>query len=1074
VVDQILINNLMLPAATAGSGTSTSTATILDTAYGCASNPALAVNSTTTEFSAAVGGTCSTTSGVFTIGSASSATTISAAGFPVTVTFAPQLGGTRAATLMVTDTVNGGFGDLAVSGYGNATAQTINFTPPTTPAVKGQQVQLTASATSGLPITFSVDASSTATGSISNATTSAKGVTTATLTLTATGTLVVDADQPGGIMGSVIYVPASEVQQSITVNAPATSGYSVGETFISSTVTQIGTISFNGVGSGWDPSQSPLSGSFVIGADGSVILGGGYSGSNVLQIVPSTQAETALSTAQSNVTATGMDNNSSIFFAAYGWNYTIYKIPFNATSKSYTPITSAPSAVCKGAALDTAACVLPTNSVGGVTAFAFDASNNMIYATSTVGTTINSIVLCSQACQYGSTPAVTLYSDGATTLGGLTVDPWGNIFFVDGSNAGSGVSSLKELPVSTSTATGYAAAPVTLLTYTNAQAWNNSLSGLASDAFGTIYFATNADGIFALPNSLSSGPSLSGIVQVSTLGGKAIAIDPQGNLYQIPYNNGDVVDQILIDNITLPTNTVLLPATTSSATLLGSGASCSGLNATFSASTADFSGAASGCSTSSGTFTLKGGSSATTLSAVNVPLTVSFAPITGGTRNATLSVFNGSSTPVGSIALTGKAIAAPVVATPQFSLAGGSYQGVQQVSITDSTAGATIYYTTDGSAPWTGTAAGATAKVFSSSSTPINIGTGSTTINAIAVESLYMPSAVATATYVVTEQTLPTPTFSVAAGNYATTQSVKLSDANTAASIYYTLDGSTPTAKSTLYSGAISVTTSTTINAIAIENGFINSAVATATYTFPTTAPTFSVAAGTVEPNTPLQLADAMMGAVIYYTTDGSTPTSQSAVYTGALTIAASETVKAIAIAPNFYASAVVSEAFYVPPPVFTIALGASSMNVSGNLASTSVTVTSLHLFNAKVTFSCSGLPSGASCIFNPSTLTPAADSTATTSVSITLAALSAANHPPSNPFFPGATLAVAFCLLGWKKRRSLQWALLLAIGAIGLSCFTACGGSSAAVPAAQNSTITITGTSGTITSTATLALTQQ
>uniref|UniRef100_UPI001892271F chitobiase/beta-hexosaminidase C-terminal domain-containing protein n=1 Tax=Catenulispora rubra TaxID=280293 RepID=UPI001892271F len=58
-----------------------------------------------------------------------------------------------------------------------------------------------------------------------------------------------------------------------------------------------------------------------------------------------------------------------------------------------------------------------------------------------------------------------------------------------------------------------------------------------------------------------------------------------------------------------------------------------------------------------------------------------------------------------------------------------------------------------------------------------------------------------------------------------------ISDSTSGASIRYTLDGSTPTASSTLYSGPISVTATTTIKAIAIASGVTNSAVASATYT---------------------------------------------------------------------------------------------------------------------------------------------------------------------------------------------------------------------------------------------------
>ena len=79
--------------------------------------------------------------------------------------------------------------------------------------------------------------------------------------------------------------------------------------------------------------------------------------------------------------------------------------------------------------------------------------------------------------------------------------------------------------------------------------------------------------------------------------------------------------------------------------------------------------------------------------------------------------------------------------------------------------------------------------------------------------------------------TCATPTFSPAAGTYTSAQNVTISTTTTGASIYYTKDGSTPTASSTPYTGAIAVSSTTTIKAIAVKEGNDDSDVATATYT---------------------------------------------------------------------------------------------------------------------------------------------------------------------------------------------------------------------------------------------------
>jgi hypothetical protein len=83
------------------------------------------------------------------------------------------------------------------------------------------------------------------------------------------------------------------------------------------------------------------------------------------------------------------------------------------------------------------------------------------------------------------------------------------------------------------------------------------------------------------------------------------------------------------------------------------------------------------------------------------------------------------------------------------------------------------------------------------------------------------------------QQTVATPTFSVAEGTYHVAQSVTISCGTSDASIYYTTNGSTPSTSSTPYDGAISLNTNgtTTIRAIAAKSGMTTSSEASATYT---------------------------------------------------------------------------------------------------------------------------------------------------------------------------------------------------------------------------------------------------
>jgi hypothetical protein len=79
--------------------------------------------------------------------------------------------------------------------------------------------------------------------------------------------------------------------------------------------------------------------------------------------------------------------------------------------------------------------------------------------------------------------------------------------------------------------------------------------------------------------------------------------------------------------------------------------------------------------------------------------------------------------------------------------------------------------------------------------------------------------------------TAATPTFTPAAGSYAAPQTVTIASTTPNAVIYYTLDGSNPTTASAIYMAPVLVSQTTTIRAMAVAINFVNSEVASATYT---------------------------------------------------------------------------------------------------------------------------------------------------------------------------------------------------------------------------------------------------
>jgi hypothetical protein len=189
-----------------------------------------------------------------------------------------------------------------------------------------------------------------------------------------------------------------------------------------------------------------------------------------------------------------------------------------------------------------------------------------------------------------------------------------------------------------------------------------------------------------------------------------------------------------------------------------------------------------------------------------------------------------------------------------------SMDGSYQVSITCATDAVTIYYTTNGGEP------GTSSPVYSA---PFTI-TQNTTVKAVAVREDRLSSAIAEAYY---EVPAAAPTFSLPAATYDEPQTVTLST-TAGATIRYTLGESDPTAGSTEYTQALQINENTIVKAIATHPNHIASSVASAEYKIQAAAPTFSLAGGSLLGPQTVTLSTTTSGADIYYTLDGSDPTS--------------------------------------------------------------------------------------------------------------------------------------------------------------------------------------------------------
>ncbi len=232
--------------------------------------------------------------------------------------------------------------------------------------------------------------------------------------------------------------------------------------------------------------------------------------------------------------------------------------------------------------------------------------------------------------------------------------------------------------------------------------------------------------------------------------------------------------------------------------------------------------------------------------------------------------------------------------------AGGLYKSHQNVVLgCDDGLGsgcAGTHYTLDGSAPSTG----------SPKYTAPLLLTGNTTLKFLSVDGAGNVEPARSATYVI-DTTAPTTTATPPAGTYGDPQSVTLlcddGSGSGCAETRYTLDGSAPSSGSPLYTGPLTLSSTTTLRYVSTDKAGNRESTRVALYSLDRVAPTVSASPGgglyATSRDVTLTCTDDTGGSgctSIHFTTDGTAPTPASTRYTAPLGLSATTTLKFLAV----------------------------------------------------------------------------------------------------------------------------------------------------------------------------------
>jgi streptogramin lyase len=529
-----------------------------------------------------------------------------------------------------------------------------------------------------------------------------------------------------------------------------------------------------------------------------------------------------------------------------------------------------------------ASCVLSLgsgfNSPYGV---AVDGAGN-IYVADSANSAVKEV---SAGCR--SSSCITVLGGGFGFPTDVKVDPAGNVYVADLLN-----NAVKAMPAGCASASC-----VPTLGGTNIQPFS-----LAVDLNGNVYFVANndTDPVKRIPAGCLSSDCV--VALSNTISPPAgVGFDGAGNLYVSQNVASGQIQELMLatpPSLNFPTSTPLGHPDTTDGTLSIALANTGNLPLTLPASGSSAnpqlnvnflfdSGSATTCPTLSKT------SSSTTLAAgATCTYGVRFRPINGNVVSGSLSVkdnhLNASAPNYTSqaISLSGISLVSPLVVSP----ASGTYTTPILVNLSDATYGSSIFYSVANGPliPYTGPML-----ISSSSAAQIVVKVNGVVVQTEAV-SYSIPSAV------------NPPIFSRPSGSYTNPLSVIMRSTTPGTSICYSVDSG----GFSVYSQPLTISSSHTMTAVAMNSAGIFSAITTGNYSFATNVnPPVATQRSTDNGFLLIYLTPGTPGEQMFYTVNGGSPQ----LYTTPFLLTSTTVVTLSAYLPSTQTqSAIVTETFYV------------------------------------------------------------------------------------------------------------------------------------------------------------------